>query len=87
MNEMVPRSYFTEHMEEWQSNGYDVIDFSRADVDLSKLPKFYNERFNSTGRKIEKNYLLNYLVFNDLAYYKKEDGIFKFYTKRKLRLT
>lgn len=83
MNEMVPRSYFTENMEEWQTRGYDVIDFTRADVDLTKLPKFYNEKFNSTGRRIEKNYLLNYLIFNDLAYYEKKNGVFKFYTKIK----
>jgi len=81
MNDVVPRSFFTDNMKVWNEDGYDLIDFSRADVDLSDLPKFYNEQFRTTKRKVEKNYLLNYLLINNLAYYKLDNDKYKFHVQ------
>lgn len=84
MNEVVPRSFFKENMQSWNENGYDLIDFSRVDVDLSHLPPFYNDTFKSTDRKIEKNYLLNYLLINNLAYYKLNDNKYMFHARESM---
>ena len=79
MKEVVPRRFFTNNIKNWSEDGYEIIDFSKADVDLSNLPKFYTEKFEETSRKIEKNYLLNYLLINGLAYYRYDNKKYKFH--------
>lgn len=81
MNELVPRRFFKDNMKVWDDNGFNIIDFSRVDVDLSGLAKFYNDKFRATNRKIEKNYLLNYLLINNLAYYKLYNNKYNFHTR------
>lgn len=81
MNDVVPRSFFTDNMKVWNEDGYDLIDFSRANVDLRELAKFYYDKFEATKRKVEKNYLLNYLLINNLAYYRYENDTYKFYPR------
>lgn len=69
MDKLIPRRFFEKKFEEWQASGYQVVDFTKAEVDLTELPEYYEEKFESTERKVEKNYLLNHLLYHNLAYY------------------
>lgn len=74
MNQLVPRRFFTENIEKWEVAGYPFKDFSRDNIDLTRLPEFYSEEYETSHRKIEKNYLLNYLLINKIAYFYEENG-------------
>ncbi len=64
---MIPRKFFLNKFDEWQSNGYSLIDFSRYTVDLSEMPLYYQNRYAQIQRTIAKNYFLNHLVYHELA--------------------
>ena len=76
----IPRKFFKSKFEEWQTSGYEIIDFTKSDVDLSELPEYYEEKYMSTDRKIEKNYLLNHLIYYNLVSYIKEVNHYIFKT-------
>lgn len=69
MEKLIPRKFLTKKFEEWQLTGYQIIDFTKLDVDLTELPEYYKEKYESTERKIEKNYLLNHLLYHNLVSY------------------
>jgi len=69
LERLIPRKFLKTKFEEWQSQGYQVIDFTQSEVDLNELPEYYKEKYESTERKIEKNYLLNHLLYHNLVSY------------------
>jgi len=69
LERLIPRKFFKRKFEEWQVSGYQVIDFTKVEVDLSDLPEYYEEKYVSTERKIEKNYILNHLLYHNLVSY------------------
>ncbi len=71
LEKLIPRKFLTKKFDEWQLAGYKVIDFTKSDVDLTELPEYYKEKYESTERKIEKNYLLNHLLYHNLVSYMK----------------
>lgn len=81
MERLIPRKFFNRKFEEWQSSGYQLIDFTKAEVDLSELPEYYEEKYEGTERKVEKNYLLNHLLYHNVAYYIKEFNRYVFKSK------
>lgn len=74
MTPLVPRRFYTENIKKWELEGHIFKDFSREHVDLSHLPEFYSEGYETSHRTIEKNYLLNFLLINKIAYCYEDNG-------------
>jgi len=64
----IPRRFFKKKFKEWQENGYELRSFKKIEIDISLLPEYYRDQFDNTSRNIEKDYLLNHLIYNEIAY-------------------